>query len=152
MKECNEHKKVLKELFPQINDEKFIEFFGISYSDVPSNMKAAWTNRYRQKMYALLNHKILHVEPVTLSNSIPVYDLTIEDNHNFALSCGIFVHNSKDSADALAGSIYNASKHGDEFAFNFGETLDSIQEANLDLDNFTDDTVKFEEALKSRMA
>lgn len=59
--------------------------------------------------------------------------------------------NSKDSADALAGSIYNASKHGDEFAFNFGETLDSIQEANLDLDNFTDDTVKFEEALKSKM-
>ena len=96
-------------------------------------------------------HKVLTFEQINLNNSIPVYDLTIEDNHNFALSCGIFVHNSKDSADALAGSIYNASKHGDEFAFNFGETLDSIQEANLDLDNFTDDTVKFEEALKSKM-
>ena len=151
LKECNKHKKILKELFPQINEEKFVEFFGISYSDVPSNMKAVWTNRYREKMYSILNHKIINVESVTLSNSIPVYDLTIEDNHNFALSCGIFVHNSKDSADALAGSIYNASKHGDEFAFNFGETLDSIQEANLDLDNFTDDTVKFEEALKSKM-
>lgn len=40
-----------------------------------------------------------------------VYDLEIEDNHNFALSAGVFVHNSKDCADSLAGALFNASLH-----------------------------------------
>ena len=35
--------------------------------------------------------------------------------------------NSKDSADALCGAIFNASKHADEFAFDYGETLDDIK-------------------------
>lgn len=35
-----------------------------------------------------------------------VYDLSILDNHNFALSAGVFVHNSKDCADALCGACW----------------------------------------------
>jgi hypothetical protein len=50
----------------------------------------------------------------------------VEDNHNFALTAGIFVHNSKDAADAICGSLWNASKHADEFNFEYGETLDTI--------------------------
>ena len=38
----------------------------------------------------------------------PVYDLEIEDNHNFALSAGVFVHNSKDTSDSAVGAAYNA--------------------------------------------
>lgn len=38
--------------------------------------------------------------------SCEVYDLEIEDNHNFALSAGVFVHNSKDLADSLAGAVW----------------------------------------------
>ena len=52
-----------------------------------------------------------------------VYDLEIENTHNFALDCGIFVHNSikilddgtkvksvgKDIVDSLGGAIYNAT-------------------------------------------
>lgn len=34
--------------------------------------------------------------------------------------------NSKDSADAVCGALWNASKHIDEFNFEFGETLDTI--------------------------
>ena len=33
---------------------------------------------------------------------------------------------SKDACDAFAGSLYNASLHGDEFNFEYGETLESI--------------------------
>ena len=34
--------------------------------------------------------------------------------------------NSKDSCDALCGAVFNASLHADEFAFDYGETLENI--------------------------
>ena len=37
-----------------------------------------------------------------------VYDLEIEDNHNFCLESGVFVHNSKDVSDSMAGWVWNA--------------------------------------------
>lgn len=66
------------------------------------------------------NHKIIKIEK--LNHYEKVYDLEIEDNHNFALDIGVFVHNSthiledgtkvksvgKDLCDSLGGSIYNA--------------------------------------------
>jgi len=39
------------------------------------------------------NHKI--VEVVEESEVIPVYDITVEKYHNFALTAGVFVHNSQ---------------------------------------------------------
>ena len=66
------------------------------------------------------NHKIIKIEKLNYYQK--VYDLEIEDNHNFALDCGIFVHNSvkiingevvksvgKDISDSLGGAIYNAT-------------------------------------------
>ena len=44
-----------------------------------------------------INHKIKSIKLIHCP--CRVYDLEIEDNHNFALSAGVFVHNSKDSAD-----------------------------------------------------
>ena len=38
-----------------------------------------------------------------------VYDLEIEDNHNFTLDAGVVVHNSKDISDSLAGAIWDLS-------------------------------------------
>nr|DAE27159.1 MAG TPA: DNA polymerase III, alpha subunit-structure, naturally occurring, TRANSFERASE.5A [virus sp. ctnRj46] len=55
-----------------------------------------------------------------------MFDLTIANNHNFALDVGVFVHNSKDEADAVCGSIYNASQHAEEFAFEFGEDIENM--------------------------
>ncbi len=52
-----------------------------------------------------LNHKILSVK--LLEEKQDVYDLTVDETHNFALDAGVFVHNSKDLCDALAGSIAN---------------------------------------------
>ena len=130
LKQCNEKKRMLKQLFPKIDNEKFIEFFGISYSDIPSNKKCVWVNRYREKMYDILNHKVTKIETIILDSTVPVYDLTIEDNPNFALSCGVFVHNSKDKSDAVCGAVYNASLHADEYAFDFGEDLDPIKDVS----------------------
>ena len=62
----------------------------------------------------------------TIHKNCPVYDLEIQDNHNFALSAGIFVHNSKDVSDALCGSIYDASKYADQYSFEYGDDIDNI--------------------------
>lgn len=54
------------------------------------------------------NHKIVSIK--FIEKPCKVYDLEIEDNHNFALSSGVFVHNChKDLADAIAGSIWNCA-------------------------------------------
>lgn len=59
--------------------------------------------------------------------------------------------NSKDSADALCGSIWNASQHAEEYDFEFGDTLDAFIDATEDsgLDpNQQQVVVSFEEELK----
>lgn len=55
----------------------------------------------------IINHKVVSVEKV--HQPCRVYDLTIEDNHNFALDAGVFVHNSKDASDSVAGALWNAT-------------------------------------------
>lgn len=58
--------------------------------------------------------------------------------------------NSKDQSDAVCGALYNASKHGDEFDFEFGETLDTMIDVSMeDLDYSREQfTIDFEEELK----
>ena len=44
-----------------------------------------------------LNHKVVSVRKVILSEPVPVYDLTTEEStHNFLLSAGVIVHNCPD--------------------------------------------------------
>lgn len=50
------------------------------------------------------NHQVIAIRPLAYRRS--VWDLTVDDYHNFALTAGVFVHNSKDVADALAGVVY----------------------------------------------
>lgn len=85
---------------------------------------------FPKKMHHILDCKVTKIETIILDSAVPVYDLTIEDNPNFALSCGVFVHNSKDKSDAVCGAVYNASLHADEYAFDFGEDLDPIKDVS----------------------
>ena len=39
------------------------------------------------------NHKVVSVERIPLEEEIPVYDITVDSYHNFALTAGTFVHN-----------------------------------------------------------
>ena len=114
---------------------------------------------------------------------IPVYDISVKKNHNFAVDGGLIVHNclpyqflknviyekridmydavllteeivglernnnsgkvdhaptginSKDQADAVCGALWNASKHIEEFNFEFGETLDTIVDVSTTVSN-----------------
>lgn len=75
-------------------------------------------------------HKIKAIE--YLDKKADVYDIEVADNHNFALACGVFVHNCKDIADATCGAIYNASKHAEEFAYDYGEQLEDVLRINGD--------------------
>lgn len=143
--------------------------------------------------------RIKSIKKINLEKPLPVYDISVRDNNNFALSSGLIVHNcqpyqylkntiyeervelfennllteellglernnsngkvdhapsginSKDSADALCGAIWNASQHGEEFNFEFGETLDTIVDVSSETseDNMKKQiTVDFEEELK----
>lgn len=121
----------LKKLFPTLDSNLFKTMFGFDYDSLPKTKKAAWFNRYRQNLYELKNHKVKNIRYIERKED--VYDLTIKDNHNFALAAGIFVHNSKDAADAVCGSLYNASQNGDEFAYDFGDDV----EATVDISSQT---------------
>jgi hypothetical protein len=57
----------------------------------------------------------------------------------------------KDVADALCGSVYNASKNAEQFAFEWGESLDIIRDSNAMISDSAlkqQITVEFEEELK----
>lgn len=43
--------------------------------------------------------------------------------------------NSKDQCDAVCGSLYNASQHAEEYAFEFGENLDLMRESNININD-----------------
>lgn len=55
------------------------------------------------------NHKVRYLIPVVVDEPVWVYDLEVEQWDNFALSCGIFVHNSKDLYDSESVAIWCAA-------------------------------------------
>jgi hypothetical protein len=57
---------------------------------------------HTHKLYK--NHKIICVKE--LDYTADVWDIEVKDYHNFALADGIFVHNSKDIADCVAGVVH----------------------------------------------
>lgn len=54
----------------------------------------------------------------------------LERNNNGKIDHSPRGINSKDTADALCGALFNASKHAEEFAFEFGEDIDSLVTAS----------------------
>ena len=132
LKEYDTKCKTLKQLFPKIDEELFKELFNIEWASLSKSLKGVWSNRYRQKLYELRNHKVISVE--FIDKLADVYDIEVADNHNFALDCGVFVHNSKDQADALCGATFTASKYAEEYAYKWGENLQDLVELNDKLD------------------
>ena len=57
------------------------------------------------------NHKVVFVE--NLGTTVPVYDLTVDEHHNFALSCGVFVHNCAMSVNTIEGLSFSVGRGGD---------------------------------------
>lgn len=89
----------------------------------------------------LFEHKLLTEELIGLERN----------NNNGKIDHTPSGINSKDSADALCGSVWNASQHADEYDFEFGETIDALLEAANDTERPSDQRqviVSFEEELK----
>lgn len=51
------------------------------------------------------NHKVREIIRIDVPTPIPVFDLEVDEWSNFALAGGVFVHNSKDVADCIAGVV-----------------------------------------------
>lgn len=62
----------------------------------------------------------------------------LSDGHIDHTSAGI---NSKDISDAVCGSVFEASKHAEEFAYDFGESLELTVSVNYNIDT-TEDYMK----------
>lgn len=60
----------------------------------------------------------------------------------------------KDACDAFCGAIFEASKHAEEFAYDFGESLDTVLSVNTNVDISTKEqlTVEFEKELQQQFA
>lgn len=74
------------------------------------------------------NHKVIRKE--FLNEFEDVYDLTIDKTHNFALACGIFVHNSID------GDTASAMRYSEAKLSAIGEEM--LKDIDKDTVNFTD--------------
>ncbi|MBU4488041.1 MAG: DNA gyrase subunit A [Candidatus Omnitrophica bacterium] len=91
-------------------DKGLEKYFGGDISDVyeilyardilPAEQPAA-------KAEAVLNHKVVSVKKLNIKED--VFDLTIDETHNFALADGVFVHNSIDG-DAVAAMRYTEAR------------------------------------------
>ncbi|MDO8452296.1 MAG: DNA gyrase subunit A, partial [bacterium] len=81
------------------------------------------------------NHKVVRVE--TLKSRADVYDLSIDDSHNFALASGVFVHNSIDG-DSPAAMRYTEAK----LTSLSEQALIDIEKETVDFTSNFDDTLK----------
>lgn len=87
--------------------------------------------------FKLKNHRVVKIERL---DSRHVYDIKLGDVHNFALTSGIIVHN--------CGSVYNASLAAEEYAFEYGENMNTAADFNVDVDPISDYINNFEESIK----
>ena len=81
--------------------------------DSVSNARGLCDKHYQQAKRAktlpertskIRNHRVLSVTQVVADED--VYDITVPETENFALASGVFVHNSKDVADAVCGAYF----------------------------------------------
>jgi hypothetical protein len=66
--------------------------------------RAARAGKLSERTSAKQNHRVLSIKLLQVNE--PVYDLTVPKWENFALASGVFVHNSKDCSDAIAGVVF----------------------------------------------
>ena len=72
------------------------------------------------------------------------------DNNSGKIDHGPSGINSKDSADAVCGSIFSASQHAEEYALDYGEDLENILKVNSQSSNDVQQiSTEFEDELKN---
>ena len=97
---------------------------------------------------------LIDKQPIRYDKPIPVYDIEVENNHNFTLYNGVVVHNSKDMSDSLAGALWNATLHKQDLIDSM-QLFESATEINSDYSQeqaFIDDMQKSLSAKNSKIA
>jgi DNA gyrase subunit A len=105
LKFLNICKEILKRKF-KVNEENYNKFRNKIYPYGAATLWKTGLNKYFQNTTDLIrqeinkNHRIIKIK--VLNEREDVYDLTIDNSHNFCLAAGIFVHNSMDGDNAAA--------------------------------------------------
>lgn len=79
--------------------------------EIKAKIAASIRARNNSQCEAPHNHKVVRIED--LGVSVPVYDLTVDGHHNFALSCGVFVHNCALAMNTIEGLSFSVGRGGD---------------------------------------
>ncbi len=85
---------------------------------------------------ALLTEEVINLERNSNSGKIDH-----PDNGRFG---------SKDISDAVCGAIFNASQHAEEFSYQYGDSVQTVVDFNLDTNNIDDILRDFENDLKKK--
>ncbi len=94
-------------IYNRIREAGFKSWIEFKRQYCPQTKAAQATARYKARQRAKLgdeeylklhNHKVVAVRVIEPED---VYDLQVEEHHNFAVAAGVFVHNSKDSMQIL---------------------------------------------------
>ncbi|MBI2870690.1 MAG: DNA gyrase subunit A [Candidatus Omnitrophica bacterium] len=91
---------VTEELFDENRPGAWVPHYriAVTYFKSPEELSGATGGR---------NHRIISVRPV--EETADVYDITVDEHHNFLLDAGVFVHNSVDG-DAAAAMRYTEAR------------------------------------------
>ena len=85
----------------------FLRCFGLCDDGDYKNARRCITDELDVN-YTYKNHRVMYVEIV--DKRVPVYDLEVDDYHNFALSSGVFVHNSIGVGKSTAAELCTMRK------------------------------------------
>lgn len=129
--------------------EEFSNFYEEHFNNyIPSKGAGNFKFRFKDKPsyldilklgFNVYNHRVVKIEEVP---GAEVFDIKLPKIHNFALTNGLIVHN--------CGAVFNASKHAEEFAYDYGEQAEDILRLNseeFDNDNLKQLTVNLEQEL-----
>jgi hypothetical protein len=72
------------------------EYYRVHFFPKSPRLAKHFTDIEEAVSYFKLNHKIVKIEEINLDESIPVYDITVKNFHNFAVDAGVILHNCDD--------------------------------------------------------
>jgi ribosomal protein L24 len=83
-------------------------------SAVTTERNKAWPrDPITGKFLKMHNHKVVKITIIDLDKEVPVYDLFVEDSHNFLVAAGVFVHNCP--SFQYWGPAYTTTQRGTKY-------------------------------------
>lgn len=117
-------------IYERLREAGFPSWKDFKWSVKPRSYSALAQARHKAKR-AANNHKVVAVRPAPPAE---VYDLQVEEHHNFALTAGVFVHNSRDSMQILESHGIETDRFSTDISEEGWRTLrDVMYEGRLEM-------------------